>query len=136
MQNDFPRDIFRYPLVQYIPLRMKNRIQIKHNLSTPLKNISVYNSSQENNLLTFINRFDNQLNYSIKKSELAVLLTNSSLDFIKYRKFEVLLVGKEKPGIIFLCKITKKYFYENKLLFNLYDQKTARVMARLRITLE
>ena len=67
MQNDFPRDIFRYPLVQYIPLRMKNRIQIKHNLSTPLKNISVYNSSQENNLLTFINRFDNQLNYSIKK---------------------------------------------------------------------
>ena len=135
MQNEFPRNIFRYPRVQYIPLRIKKPLQLKTGFQTNLKNITLYKSSETDKLLSNIQRFDSRLNYSIKKSELAILITNSSLNLIKYRKFEVFLVGKEKQGIIFLCKITQKYFYENRLLFNLYNQKTAQVMARNKIDL-
>ena len=124
----YPDNIFRYPLVQYIPLRQQKDHIFDHNFTTDKIHLFIYQDQTQ--LEQRLNSFNKNLKFEIDSNEMAVLTINKIVEMVKYRGYEVLLVGKNKHGKIHLFKITKDYFYKNRLIFNLYNRENGIISAR------
>ncbi len=123
--------IFKYPAVQYIPLRLyeSQKGGNPFNLSKPRIVIeNVHNNS-------YYKKFSSLMNYISKEEFLNVKLYNGEVKFIKYRSHEVFMVGKPSDGRYHFFKVTKKYFYKDNLIFTFYNQVTGEKMARRRYEL-
>ena len=137
MVQDIPDNILDYPLVQYIPLRLYNQLKGEHNFSSSYLYITIYNSKEEDKLNRKISNYElPQDNYKIEKDYLAVLIFNGNVNLIKYRGYEVFMIGSPKKQHIHLFKVTTRYFYKNRLIFTLYDNQTGNRLKRERFNLK
>lgn len=109
---------------------MKKNRSFTHGFSKKLNNILLYNYRQQKKLNSILQKNKQMNNYSIQKNELALMSLNNNIKLIKYRKYTVYLIGKDNPGTANLFKITKKYFYEKKLVFVLFNSKNGVILNR------
>lgn len=124
MAFGYPDEIFRYPTVQYIPLKMYKVHQFKHKSNSKNINFRVYPPARKDELNRNISRqYKNK--YPIDEDRLAILVKNNEIDIVKYRGHEVILVGFNTPGFYHLFQIKSEYFYKKKLTFALYNGDTA-----------
>ncbi|MGM0409695.1 MAG: hypothetical protein ACQEQF_02940 [Bacillota bacterium] len=124
MNIKYNRDIFKYPAVQYIPLQI---IDLTEGKSSPDLSTRFYIfKKEENSKLNFrLKNLSIKKEYVIKNNELAILIINARVYYIKYRGYEVIMVGERKKARSIVFKITKKYFYKDRLFFSLYDYQDA-----------
>jgi len=121
MPFGYSKEIFKYPPVQYIPLK---RFQEKTgSYSGSLENtyIYLYNHLEREKLNKKIKFLNIEENFSISKGQIAVLILNGRINLIQYRGYEVIMVGKRKPASFHIFKIVDDYFYKDKLVFIFYD---------------
>ncbi|SRR6056297_3547409 len=111
--------IFKYPAVHYIPLRIYDENIIKNIYTKKNLHLYIYTSSMIKDLRKQIN-----FPYIILDNELGILIINAKINFIKYRGYEIFLVGFKTPGYSQLFKITQKYFYKDHLIFSFYEEST------------
>ncbi len=122
--------IFKHPAVQYIPLQMykskkgdnffnstRAKVELNDSHSKSLYNILFYNFSD------------------IKEGFMEIKIFNGEVKFIKYRSYEVFLVGEPLPGKYHKFQITKEYFYKDKLVFTFYNKYTGEKLAYRRFYL-
>ena len=124
MFEGIPDNVLDYPLVQYIPLRLYDLKEGKHNFLNTNLYLSIYKPDEENKLnqkLTGIN-FD-YTNYNIDENQLAILIFNGYVNIIKYRAHEVFMIGNQKNKNVRLFKVTTRYFYKDRLIFSLYNDE-------------
>jgi len=124
------RDIFRYPAVQYIPLRLYDEHVLPHVLSRKRSQIYLFRKDEENKLLNLLKHSQAKENYSIERNQLAIVVRNGKVDFIKYRSHQVFMIGGFLEGKLNLFKVTKNYFYKNKLIFTFYNSSDEQLLAR------
>ena len=122
--------IFKYPLVQYIPLDLNNSQQGHYPFTKFKTDINIYTYNERKILHKKINQLNLVENYIIDKNQLAILIINGKIEFIKYRGYEVFMVGKPVAGKFHLFKITDKYFYKDMLVFSFYDGRTGEKIDR------
>ncbi len=136
MTFGFPDNIFRYPAVQYIPLRMKHAKVFDHSYVNRQTRLYVFKPEKQTSLYRILKQYNiTNPDYRIMENQLAVLIINGNIKTIKYRKFEVILVGSMTTGRLHLFQITEKYFYENILIFNFYDQYTGNIITSTKKTM-
>ena len=135
MAFGYSDDIFRYPLVQYIPLRLNNPLEFEHSAKNRQTRFFIYKYNEQSLLQKKIQEYNINENYVIPEKNLAFLVINGIIDIIKYRSHEVIMVGKIFPGKLHLFNITSQYFYKNRLVFNFYQGKTAKIIATIRKTM-
>jgi hypothetical protein len=116
----YSKKIFKYPAVQYIPLEMQSSMNKQFSPQGKL-DLKIYNSSNENLLNNKIKRINFKTKYKISQNQLAILIINGYVDIVKYRGYEVYIVGYVKPGTVNLFKVTTEYFYKDRILFAFYD---------------
>jgi len=136
MFEGIPDNVLDYPLVQYIPLRLYDIKRGTHNFLNTNIYLSIYKSNEENKLnkkLKGIN-FD-YTNYDIDENQLAILIFNGYVNIIKYRAYEVFMVGNKENKNVQLFKVTTRYFYKDKLIFSLYNDKDGNRIKRKPIRL-
>ena len=124
MATDFPEKIFKYPLVQYIPLDLYESRKGNYPYARFKPDINLYTPQESEVLHKKIKQLNINNEYSITENQLAFLIINGYIDFIKYRGYEVFMVGQKKEGKFHLFKITDKYFYKDMLVFSFYDGNT------------
>ncbi len=120
--------IFKYPAVQYIPLRLykSRKGNNSFNLSTPRIEIKDdYTNHKTYNLFFLRLSFKNN-----REGFLKIRIYNGEIDFIKYRGHEVFMVGKPATGKYHFFQVTKKYFYKRRLIFTFYNKDTGEKLDR------
>lgn len=120
MPFGYSKKIFKFPAVQYIPLKKYDSIRGDSPYQNDL-NFRIFDSSQEDKLNKKLPLFGIKENYSIAENELAVLVINGYVDIVKYRGYEVFIVGYQKPGAAHLFKIVTDYYYKDRILYSFYD---------------
>ncbi len=130
MLDEYNDEIFKYPAVQYIPLSKYNE---KSGTISGLFNktqFTIYDYNEENELNNKITRLGLTKNYNMKNNQLAVLVLNGEVDIIRYRGYEVTMVGYKRPGHFQLFKVTTEYFYKDWLSFIFYNNENAQRLDR------
>ncbi len=129
MTLDYNKEIFKYPSVQYIPLQIK---ELKEGKASKKLSTRFYIYLAEDNeiLNNRLKKFEIDTPYKINEGEVAILLINGRVNLVKYRGYEVLMVGERKNTLTSIFKLTTKYFYKNKIIFSLYDYVTAEKLDR------
>lgn len=124
--------IYPFPAVQYIPLPITTisngelgRLNTK--VSAPLL-------IAENDLRKWQIQLNQEFGLEIPnvwpKDSFPLLGLNCLVKEVKYRGFFVTMTGKALADHYHFFYIPKRYFYKNKLFFELYDQDTAKRIAR------
>ncbi|MDI3548684.1 MAG: hypothetical protein PWR10_2336 [Halanaerobiales bacterium] len=121
MPFGYSKDIFKYPPVQYIPLDPFNDIRGKYPGQLENTRIFVFDHLEEESLHSKLRALQININYNIMEGELVLLVLNGKVNLIQYRGYEVIMVGKRKPGFYQIFKITDQYFYKDRLIFILYN---------------
>ena len=121
--------IFKYPTVQYIPLQIIDLKEIKYDLDLSTR-FYIYLYEENDELNERLKRYEIKSPYNIKEGEFAIFLINGMVELVKYRAYEVLMVGKREKGMISLFKLKDKYFYKDKIFITLYDGQTAEKIDR------
>lgn len=129
MDIKYNRDIFKYPTVQYIPLQLID-LREGESSSKLSSHFYIFKKEENSNLNFRLKNLSIKNEYVIKNDELAILVINAEVYFIKYRGYEVIMVGERKNAKSFVFKITKKYFYKDRLFFSLYDYQSAEKIDR------
>lgn len=125
MSRRHPDNIFKYPPVQYIPLNLKNEIQENQSHPGTRGRFSIFESQEQELLNRRLNKLiNNQDNYVISPDELAIIVHNGIIEYIKYRAHEIFMVGRIESSNLQLFKITTEYFYKNDLLFSFYEESS------------
>ncbi len=133
MPFGYSREIFKYPAVQYIPLRRNNEKVRNIDRITGKTRAYVYNYMENEDLNKKLRYLQFDGNYNIKKGELAVLVLNGKVNLVQYRGYEVIMVGKEIPGTYHLLTVTADYFYKDKVIFILYNEVTSERVDLVRV---
>lgn len=122
-------EIFKYPAVQYIPLQIINLKQgnCSQKLST---RFYIYLANDNIELNDRIKRFGIESPYIIEEGKLAVFVINGVVELVKYRGYEVIMVGRKEKMICSLFKLSTEYFYKNRIFFSFYDGITAEKIDR------
>jgi hypothetical protein len=120
MPFGYSNDIFKYPPVQYIPLDLYESRTSKYSNSSSKSRIYLFDIEKNNELNNRLHNL-NLGNYNIKPHQLAILVLNGSINLIKYRGYEVIMIGDRKEFYNQVFIITTKYFYKNKLIFLFYN---------------
>lgn len=121
MPFGYSKDIFKYPPVQYIPLDPFNEIRGKYPGQLENTRIFVFDHLEKESLHSKLRALQININYNIIEGELVLLVLNGKVNLIQYRGYEVIMVGKRKPGFYQIFKITDQYFYKDRLIFILYN---------------
>ncbi|MFP4660611.1 MAG: hypothetical protein ACLFPF_00305 [Halanaerobiales bacterium] len=125
MPFGYSREIFKYPAVQYIPLDRYNEKTWDTKRTSGTTRANVYTYLEEERLKKKLAFLQYNENYSISKGELAVIIKNGTADLVKYRGYEVIMVGEVESGTYQLFTVTTKYFYKDQVLFILYNGETS-----------
>ena len=133
MSFGYSRDIFRYPVVQYIPLARYNSEIISRERNSGRRSFYVYNYLQSTELNQRLVNLSYGESYHYNKDQLAIIVYNYKIDIIKYRGHDVIMVGEESPGEYHIFAITTKYFYKDKLAFILYDGESSQRISLQRV---
>ena len=129
-------DIFKYPSVQYIPLKMYGVKTGSSPFSYSKARFNIYRPEDQNQLNDRLKILKPEIiPYNIRTSNFALLLFNAKVDIIKYRAHEVILVGDLKEKYFTLFQITTKYFYKNRLIFIFYEGKSGERISWRRLNL-
>ena len=125
MPRNHPDKIFKYPPVQYIPLMKKDEITGDYPYFNTSSRFSIFTPDQEKSLEEKIRSLSYEnINYNINENQLALLIFNGDIEYIKYRAYEVFMVGIRNPGKFQVFKIPAEYFYKDRLIFSFYDVNT------------
>lgn len=121
MPFGYSRKIFKYPSVQYIPLKRSNEKIINSERVNNKVKFYLYNYPEKKRLLKKLNFLQFHDDYSIYEDQLVILTANNLINLIQYRGYEIIMVCNPEPGKHQLFSITKSYFYKDRLIFILYD---------------
>lgn len=121
--------IFKYPAVQYIPLKLKDIVKGNYDYFNKIS-FKLYTTSQRTLLNNRLKNNQKEINYKINENQLAIFVINGIIDIIMYRSQEVFIICNIKNDSFFLCKITTDYFYKKNLLFTLYNGEDGQKLDR------
>ncbi|MCK8824980.1 hypothetical protein [Fuchsiella alkaliacetigena] len=133
MSFGYPKEIFPYPAVQYIPINYYN---LEINPSQVALNPQIYVFSE----LARANQIASRYNMSLasanelQSNELLLMSIGAQVEDIKYRAYRVIMVTSQTESLIHTFKIKTDYFYKNRLIFILY-QATGAQLATQRFNL-
>ncbi|MCF8002381.1 MAG: hypothetical protein K9K76_11070 [Halanaerobiales bacterium] len=137
MPFGYPDKIFKYPAVQYIPLQLYKIINGNYPYPGKKPRFNIYTPENNNELNLQLNKINSDIrNYNIAQQQLAILVLNGIIDIIKYRAYEVFMVGSIDPGNYYLFKITNEYFYKDGLIFTFYNGEDGKKIDQERFVLE
>ncbi|WP_027339778.1 hypothetical protein [Halonatronum saccharophilum] len=115
----YPNEILPYPAIEYIPLTINNIMDAENWANEHSVKLYIIDSNREQDRVFRM--------YNISKTEpidfnnnLLILVTNFKVDDIFYRAHRVQTIGNRRENSYHLFTITKRYFYKNRLIFNLY----------------
>ncbi|ACL70887.1 hypothetical protein [Halothermothrix orenii] len=130
MPFGYPKEIFKYPPIQYIPLNLNRLEQGNSPFNSESINFELYTYREKQQLLNKLRLLNIDKDYDFNQEEIAILVFNTRVDLIKYRGYEVIMVGEIIKNYFQLFTITTRYFYKDRILFNLYNGDTAEVLDR------
>ena len=124
-----PREIYEYPLVQYIPIPVETMFRGPRTLSGDWPYLKVIGALQE--YLHWQKTF-NLISPASRPPSfeecVVVLAANVQVDDCTYRAEKAILIGSVRPGWIQVFRLTRKYFYRDSLDLVLYDYR-GRILA-------
>lgn len=120
--------IFPRPAVEYIPLYLETLGQGEIKTGPVPTGLVIMETSAE--AVARVKQFlgeDFSLQLPEEEGYLLVLASNLYVTLARYRGFVVTMVGEQRPGQFHLFRLTKKYFYKNKLFFEVYNVAAERL---------
>ncbi len=122
--------VYPFPAVQYIPMSITEIISGNLDSSIPIRTqiIAGLDLLQWRPIL--------QRDFAVEIPELFLADSFPVLAFqlqvidVKYRGYFVTMLGRKKPGYYQLFTLPKRYFYKQKLCFELYEENSGKPLAR------
>lgn len=121
------KKIFTHPMVEYIPLPFKI---IKEGRREQGRQSRIYVVKDLKELVPLAG----EIEVSYKKRVLFLLLLNAEIHLLKYRGYNVTMIGERREGYYQVSMLSCEYFYKDRLHFLLFSPLGER-MAQKIITL-
>ena len=126
MSFGYPKEIFPYPAVQYIPINYYN-LEINPTQAALPPQIYVFSKLSRANQIA--SRYNMSLASSkeLQSNELLLMTIGAQVEDIKYRAYRVIMLTSQPKNLIHTFKITTDYFYKDRLVFILYQTSGAQL---------
>ena len=124
--------IFPFPAVQYIPMAVTTIKQGILNKSNALALSSQLIAGAELIKWSPLLAQDHEIELPEKfpADSFPVLALNLKVSAVKYRGYFVTMIGQKNYGYYQLFTLPQRYFYKNKLCFELFDENAGERLAR------
>jgi hypothetical protein len=124
--------IFPFPAVQYIPLPLTLVHQGWIKQTAPGNQLPQLVLEEKLGFWkdSLLHDYGIQVPENFASDAITFLTLNLEVEAVKYRGYFVTLTGKSKPGVYQLNLIPRRFFYKNNLIFELYEDATAKRLAR------
>jgi hypothetical protein len=124
--------IFPFPAVQYIPLPLNLVQQGRIRPTAPGNQLPqlILEEKLRSWKDSLLADYGIQLPENDAPDSVALLTLHLEVEAAKYRGFFVTLTGKSKPGFYQVNLVPRRFFYKNNLIFELYEDATAKRLAR------
>ncbi|MCK8817043.1 hypothetical protein MWH28_06610 [Natroniella sulfidigena] len=128
MPSNYPDNILPYPLVQYIPLRVRTRDFTTNWANNYNQRLFIFdNQKQAQERLAMYNiSYPDNLNLS---NRLLLLFLNGQVKEIFYRAYNAQTIVEVIEGSYHLFTIPKQYFYRDTIIFNLFLAEGTKVLS-------
>lgn len=124
----FDPAIFKHPAVEYIPLYPETLALNPYWTEKSTERVSLYVFQDQEALAEELRllRLDpaTQVNFA---QDLALLTLGYQVNYAYYRGYATFLLGNPLPGGYHLSRITRRYFYKDRIHFALYSGKAEKL---------
>jgi hypothetical protein len=124
--------IFPFPAVQYIPLPLTLVHQGAIRQTAPVNQLPQLILEEKMGFWKdiLLRDYGIQVPENTTPDTIALLTVNLEVEAAKYRGYFVTMTGKSKPGFYQVNLLPRRFFYKRNLIFELYDDATAKRLAR------